>query len=408
MELKVKAAKDVAKERFELKFGKKFITKSLRGQNYDSETALSELVDNSIDADSDHIEISFPIKSSPYNKITISDDGKGMSHSELVNAMTLGSDREYQDTEIGYFGIGMKASLAYLSERVIIRTKKSGDDYYTVLNWNIDEDTAFFIQSEKTKDIKESGTTIIIDCGWRYDHYSHTQESVILKKLGARYYHTLYVDKKDKNTNQVKITVNNKVVLPVDPMYRDSEQTISDYSNEVTYNDNKGDHLIKIKGFFLKNHSSEPNFYDIKGGRPGFSHNKQGVYVLYNNKYINLGGTYLGCNALHPELNYLRIELVIPKETTEYFGISMNKNSISDFLGDDKNSDSVKDKIKKSISEAVSWGLTNSKKVRNTQKSDDADLNAEAKKLESQCNNDIKSTGFTKNPLFDKDRSATT
>jgi signal transduction histidine kinase len=81
-----KVGVEIKSKKIDLSFGKKFITRSLRSSNYDLETALSELVDNSIDAESKNVTISFP-KKSEFNEssvIIISDDGDGMTESDLV------------------------------------------------------------------------------------------------------------------------------------------------------------------------------------------------------------------------------------------------------------------------------------------------------------------------------------
>ena len=393
---------------FELKFDKKFITRSLRGQNYDLETALSELVDNSIDAESNNIKITFPKKSerSESSRIIIEDDGNGMSEQQLVNSMTLGNDREYQDTEIGYFGIGMKASLAYLSEKVLIKSKKLGDDFYSIVEWNIDEDISFSLRNEKTNDTDKSGTTIIITPGWRYDHYSHTQESVVIKKFGARYFHLLYTsdDQIDKYTKQVRISINNVIIDPLDPMYRNGSETEIYPTMDIILNDN----LVQLTGYFLKKYENSDllNRFDIRQGKKeALSYDQQGIYVLYNNKYINLGGTFLGATKTHPDFNYLRIEFSIPKGSTEYFGLSMNKNSLPDLLIEDGICDSTREKIKKSIAEIKSLYLRDLKKYKNSQNIKDPERFKNISKLSNNVNNELKSKGITKTPLSDPEIS---
>jgi hypothetical protein len=63
------------------------------GHNYHFETAVADLVDNSLDA----------------GACTV-DDGSGIPANLLVSAMTLGGDKEYSEHSLGHFGIGLKAS----------------------------------------------------------------------------------------------------------------------------------------------------------------------------------------------------------------------------------------------------------------------------------------------------------
>ena len=396
--------------KIELKFGKKFITKSLRGQNYDLETALSELLDNSIDADASKIEITYPSKLQRKESqlIIINDNGGGMTEEQLINSMTLGSDRDYDDSEIGYFGIGMKAAIAYLSESVIIKTKTKSDNFYSILKWDIDVDATSFTITKEYTDNGESGTSIIINPGWRYEHYSHTQESPVIKKMGGRYYHLLYVNdsERDGYKKQVKIKFNDTIIEPVDPMYRHNMKTLSSGCEDIIWKDkDDNEYPITLTGFYLKNNQYDLNYFDIKSGRSGLSTERSGVYVLLNNKFINLGGTFLGVTKLDPHLNYLRIELSIPKGSTEYFGISMNKNSINEIFGDDKHTDSIKEKIRRGINELTSWGRKQEEIFKKKQNIVDIEEINQTEKLSNQLNNDFKSKGITKSPLMDPEIS---
>jgi len=80
------------------------------GHNYEFETAVADLVDNSVDAESRTILARFIRKSGAITGFVLVDDGLGIPTDELTSAMTLGGDKEYGDNSLGYFGIGLKAS----------------------------------------------------------------------------------------------------------------------------------------------------------------------------------------------------------------------------------------------------------------------------------------------------------
>ena len=65
-----------------------FLLNSLRGIGYSLETAIADLVDNSVAAQATMIEINFVWnQGNPY--IAIVDDGTGMSDAELISALNL-------------------------------------------------------------------------------------------------------------------------------------------------------------------------------------------------------------------------------------------------------------------------------------------------------------------------------
>ena len=80
------------------------------GHNYEFETAVADLVDNSVDAGARTVLARFIRESEAITGFVLVDDGRGIAADELVSAMTLGGDREYGDNSLGYFGIGLKAS----------------------------------------------------------------------------------------------------------------------------------------------------------------------------------------------------------------------------------------------------------------------------------------------------------
>jgi hypothetical protein len=80
------------------------------GHNYKFETAVADLVDNSIDAGARTVLARFIRESGAITGFVLVDDGRGIAANDLFSAMTLGGDQEYGDNSLGYFGIGLKAS----------------------------------------------------------------------------------------------------------------------------------------------------------------------------------------------------------------------------------------------------------------------------------------------------------
>jgi hypothetical protein len=89
------------------------LIKSL-GANHSFESALADLVDNSLDAGAHRIEIRLLTKDDLLCEVHVIDDGLGMNQDAIDAAMTIGHRREYGPTEHGHFGVGLKAaSLAH-------------------------------------------------------------------------------------------------------------------------------------------------------------------------------------------------------------------------------------------------------------------------------------------------------
>ena len=87
------------------------ITESI-GRAHTLESSISDLIDNSISAQADHVHIRFMETKRGYvSKIRIRDNGTGMSEQGLADAMRFNpDDRKYGSSELGMFGLGLKAS----------------------------------------------------------------------------------------------------------------------------------------------------------------------------------------------------------------------------------------------------------------------------------------------------------
>ena len=86
------------------------LMESIRSIGYNFNSAIADIVDNSISANAKNVQINL-IPSIP--AIAIIDDGDGMDDLELDNAMDLGSknpndERSAQD--LGRFGLGLKSA----------------------------------------------------------------------------------------------------------------------------------------------------------------------------------------------------------------------------------------------------------------------------------------------------------
>ena len=88
------------------------LIQSLRDIGYSAETALADIIDNSITAGARKIEILSTVgEAEP--AIAILDDGSGMTMTELVQAMRPGSSNPLSArsaNDLGRFGLGLKSA----------------------------------------------------------------------------------------------------------------------------------------------------------------------------------------------------------------------------------------------------------------------------------------------------------
>src|SRR5690554_3947392 len=85
---------------------------ALRGLGYSTATALADIVDNSVSASASEVRIRFDWDG-VNSRISVLDNGRGMSDAELEEAMTLGTINpldERASTDLGRFGMGLKTA----------------------------------------------------------------------------------------------------------------------------------------------------------------------------------------------------------------------------------------------------------------------------------------------------------
>ena len=113
------------------------LMESMRALGYTFNSAVSDIIDNSISESATTISISFTIEPEP--SITIFDDGNGMSVEDLRVAMRLGTseDRERGAKDLGRFGLGLKTASLSQCRKLLVVTKQKGGEAHARL-WSMD------------------------------------------------------------------------------------------------------------------------------------------------------------------------------------------------------------------------------------------------------------------------------
>lgn len=111
--------------------------KSLRDSNFDSCSAIGEVIDNSIQAGAKNITINWKEeRSGKLDMLIFSDDGYGMDRHTIENCLSLGYSSRYDDRKgIGRFGVGMTLGAIHECKRIEVYSKSATSDwYYTYLD----------------------------------------------------------------------------------------------------------------------------------------------------------------------------------------------------------------------------------------------------------------------------------
>ncbi|WP_433303535.1 ATP-binding protein [Actinoplanes sp. CA-030573] len=80
------------------------------GAHHTLESAVADLIDNSVDAGADRVLVRFDTEGGHPVGLHVADNGRGMDGRQADEAMRLGRQRNYGTAEQGHFGIGLKAA----------------------------------------------------------------------------------------------------------------------------------------------------------------------------------------------------------------------------------------------------------------------------------------------------------
>jgi hypothetical protein len=302
---------------------------------YSVTTALNELIDNAKDAGSTRIDIDY---NPTENRLTIKDNGKGMSFQHLQNAFNVGFKRMYDASEIGNFGIGINTGCLNVlkdknTDASALIVTSDGIEKTSLLWKPFTNGLQYDIHPIVPDNIK--GTTITLN------EVKSINPTYLRKDLSVIFYPTL-------KHGKLKIFVNNIEVIGLDPLYRDSELTIC----ENTIAEVNGQY-IDIRAVAL--HPNQAKHSWDRETRDGeWAACNGGIYAEYGGRYIEYGGTYPH-SYKNPWDSSTRIEFTIPKILTDEFDIHLNKTQSVNF----HKNENIPDVLRK-LRDIFNWG----KKIR--------------------------------------------
>ncbi|WP_149006604.1 ATP-binding protein, partial [Escherichia coli] len=111
------------------------LVESLRDTGYSEKAAFADIVDNSIAANATKIAIELQYLMGEF-RVVITDNGDGMTESELKNAMRYGSEKRPNPKSLGKFGMGLKTASTAFCRRLVVLSQKEGTAVGRI--WDLD------------------------------------------------------------------------------------------------------------------------------------------------------------------------------------------------------------------------------------------------------------------------------
>jgi hypothetical protein len=122
--------------------GAKRLIESLKNLGYDCATAIADLIDNSLAAEASEVVVDIePREGNIPAHIIISDNGNGMDREALLEAMRYGAHQEYQEDDLGKFGLGLKTASSSQCRALTVLSranKTAGASRKAIMRWDLE------------------------------------------------------------------------------------------------------------------------------------------------------------------------------------------------------------------------------------------------------------------------------
>lgn len=335
------------------------LIESIRSIGYSFETAIADLIDNSISAKATRIDILSIPSEEPY--IIIFDNGNGMNKIELEEAMRLGSknpNEVREENDLGRFGLGLKSASLSQCRNLTVVSKKDGK--LSAFSWNLDyviernswsilehsEEEIMQLENIKLfKDI-ENGTYVLLKKFDKIQASTLEINKTITEKMSSTIDHLALVFHRYLDDG-VEIYVNNRKIESIDPFLTKNKATQAKRTQEIKI----GESIIKVKPYILP-HYNKLSEDDLKkvGGKEDLRKN-QGFYI-YRNKRLIIWGTWFRLSRQDELSKLARIMVEIPNSLDDVWGIDIKKSTAN-----------IPDIIKKNLYSCIEESVFTSKEV---------------------------------------------
>ncbi|RVG77428.1 ATP-binding protein [Sinorhizobium meliloti] len=315
-------------------------------------SAVADLVDNSISADATEIDIVFePPNGGNGRWLTLRDNGHGMSGRELDEAMTLGSDVEYETNSLGKFGFGLKGASWSQARIFTVVTRRRGGSI-SHLSWDIEKlgdwepsDAPLEEWEREATTLGEQGTVVL----WRdmtppaaappvqgVSPYS-SEVMELERHLGLIFHRFLEGDA--KNRKKVTIRINGVEVRPNNPV---GHPLAGPYDlKSIRMPTSSGDETITVQPFVLPSEDQIKQHHKAEGpqivnevlqhvGLYGKRNESQGLFIYRNDRLIKWGGWHQMWSTSDEKTKLARVIVsFFGTKLDDAFHINITKRSVS-------------------------------------------------------------------------------
>ena len=316
------------------------LIESLRAFGYSPESAIADLIDNSISAGSTSIDVRF-FWDGEDSFVSVRDNGRGMTDAELFSAMRPGSMSPLEDREeldLGRFGLGMKTASFSQARELTVITKIADEDQVATRRWDLD----FVAESGQWRllrtapllphiaDIAGSSGTVVV---WtKCDRLVGTAETAdgkaqarflkVASRVGKHLETTFH--RFMAGRGKVSIRLNGRLLVPWDPFMQVHSATQRLGTERLALKGNS----VRVVPMVLPHRSKLDASEQSDGGGMAGWNQQQGFYV-YRGDRLLVQGDWLNLGFAKDEHTKLaRISIDFPSTLDHEWQVDVKKSSV--------------------------------------------------------------------------------
>jgi hypothetical protein len=326
------------------------LVNSLRDLGYEATEAVADLVDNSIAAGARNVEITIEFDGAD-SWIRIADDGRGMDAATINEAMRYGSHRDYDDDDLGRFGLGLKTASMSQCRRLTVASrpfKKVARIEARQLDLDLVEesdswDIVILGADDRPKRLREpllkhTGTVVTWEDLDRILNYKNPGSEWARQRLLnlaetldihlGMVFHRFLAGEVPRRA-KLRISINGTRVEPWDPFVRAEPATVELKPLELELNASNGSGIVRLEPFVLPPRDSfTSDAAHRRAAGPENWNRQQGLYIYRSFRLIQSGGwSRMRTQDEHTKL--ARMALLFNPELDATLGINVAKMRVT-------------------------------------------------------------------------------
>lgn len=325
------------------------LIEGLRDTGYEFNTALADVIDNSVDAGATTIAVRIDMDSDGDIVVSVADNGSGMNREGLLNGMTYGAPIHADAKRLGKFGLGLKTASTAFCRKLSVISRDSASASALKAIWDLDhvekagawelllgapgKDELAILNGVASG---HAGTVVLWENVDRLlknyknqagGHARNALTKVIdgFKDHAAMIYQR-FLDPKDARARTITMTVNGAKLKPWNPFCEDETETelVAKDAQEVELPDGSTA-SFQIRAFVLPRREQFSSAEAAASAK--IKNQNQGIYIYRENRLIH-PADWLGMFSKEPHVTLLRVEFSFDHALDEAFQVDIKKSQI--------------------------------------------------------------------------------